>query len=405
MFRALAQSEVGKISASQTAEIAKLRRSRDYKSVQIVHIDPDAFLGTVVNVKIGQREIQFKQDFLDTSNLPYETWSGSNPEKGETAIFTFAGAELVGTLQVVEGTFELNFLGDGLGALLEVDTSNFNRLIDRIAPPEEAPSAPMSQTSFPEALGTTAGSTEVRILVAYSARAAAILGSSVDARIREAIGTINDANRTGSVAFTAVLAGTRQVDYNGPLDALSTLSAFRSMSDIKRAHDDTKADLMVMLEDFPDSEEAGESAGINVTAQNAYAVVSTKLMTSYLTFAHEVGHLMGADHPVGDTTQNVFRYGHGTWWWTQPDRNLFSVYCGHTIMSYSVMQSKGGSHPPFDCYADPRLKIWSNPDTHLAIPGTSTVVSWGNAQSSNNAAVLNTTAPIVAKFRNVKLAS
>src|SRR5262249_35151376 len=120
----------------------------------------------------------------------------------------------------------------------------------------------------------------------------------------------------------------------------------------------------------------GLADAIMANASTAYAVVHYGCATGYYSFAHELGHLMGARHdPANDSTTTPFAYGHGY-------QQTATSPTWRTIMPYNC---------PSNCT---RLQYWSNPSvTYDNRP-------MGTAPTNDNARVLNATATTVAAFNS-----
>lgn len=415
LMASTANVDVTTLSAKGQATLNKLKADHRNLRVTAKHLDARAFNGNVVSIDVGGATIRLVKQFTTAEADGSTTWAGQQ-DVYDSAIFSIKDGKVFGTINTRNGVFEIHPLEGDTHAIAELDMSKLQPKDESKAIPDGHGYQGSSLESEPqgsltiESLSTAAAvaNPPVRILVAYSAHAAAALGDQLNSQITRAISQINQANINSNVAFRAALAGTIQVNYTGPYTASDTLAAFRVMPDVLAAHDSMQADLMVMIEAIPDSAEAGISAGINVTAANAFAVVSTTYMTSNLSFAHEVGHLMGADHPQPDTPSNVFRFGHGFWQWSLYSILSPSAQCAHTIMAYAVSQSKGvqpsvnGILP--QCAPDPRIPYWSSP-TVRADTGSGSTVIMGASGTNDNAQVLNITGPVVTNFHTTVLGS
>jgi hypothetical protein len=416
LFQPLSKTESVAPSPSAASSLDSLRRDKSLKSVTAVRVQTSAISSSVINVKLGTKTLKFVKKHLEQPSSDSFSWAGTGGF-AEYAFFAVTNGVFFGQIHTQTAVYEVRTLDDGQQVLVELDMTGANEAVDKIQSPETLPSPPSASpsSSAPAQSGAADAAVDafvapaaqvpvpVRILVAYTPRAASALGNNLNSQIASAINQLNLAvsgsDNTGA-SFQAVLATTLQVNYSGATDATSALTAFEAMSDVKDAHDSSSADLMVMLDTLANNADAGASAGINVTAPNAYAVVSTTYMTSIYTFAHEVGHLMGLDHAVGDTSQNVFRYGHGFWMWSRDPDSVNPQYwgiCAHTVMSWAT--TANGRSANLGCESDPRLLEFSNTwDNWKGLPV-------GDINTANNAAVLRITAPVVTNFHNTKLGS
>jgi Metallo-peptidase family M12 len=124
----------------------------------------------------------------------------------------------------------------------------------------------------------------------------------------------------------------------------------------------------------------GLSAMVAPPADKAFAVVHHECAALEYSLAHEIGHLLGARHDLGeDDTMTPFPFGHGF----IDARNNW-----RDIMSYK--ESCGGC---------PRLPVWSTPDVQInGLPV-------GDETLHDNAKVIRARASIVARFGYVPSAA
>jgi hypothetical protein len=131
------------------------------------------------------------------------------------------------------------------------------------------------------------------------------------------------------------------------------------------------ADIMVVLTGNSGYDTCGYTPMFEANEANALAVIREVCATGYYQFAHEIGHIFGADHNIEEASGLGVDHAHG--------------YCGtewRSIMSYHC--STGGGR---------RLPLWSNPDE------TFNGEVMGVAGVSNNVKVLNDRALEVSNFR------
>ena len=418
-------SEQG-LSATSKSMLSKLRDGLAVVNIELQRLDKNAFAGDYITVTLGGRDHTYKKQSQQNAPDGSVVWSGmevgANGLNGGSAIFNVNGGNVWATIQAGGDVFEIQPIEGETHSVIHRSTAKFNF-------PEHLPShssierrpiswlgesglAAMRASDDPAVrAAATASNPPVRILVAYSDNALAFFGSApaLNAAVNTAIAQINTANENSTVPFRAQLVGPIKVSYAGPYDAASVLNAFKSMPAVLAAHDSMQADLMVMIEQVPATSDAGLSATINASPANAFAVVGTQYMTANQSFAHEVGHLMGADHDQQDTTSDVFHMGHGFWAWQQADSSSNFSFCGHTIMSYAIGAVKGGvgktnyfSLPP-NCAADLRIPYWSNPQLYRQIPASAITVRWGTVGTNDNAQLLANQGPIFTNYHLTQL--
>ena len=105
-----------------------------------------------------------------------------------------------------------------------------------------------------------------------------------------------------------------------------------------------------------------------------FTAVNHACAVANVSFAHELGHLLGARHnPEADPSTSPYPYGHGYQQPAGPWRTVMAYACATTTC--------------------PRLEHWSNPN--VSISGRPT----GTAATHDNARVLNERAGTVAALR------
>ncbi|AWF81443.1 hypothetical protein BTJ40_11780 [Microbulbifer sp. A4B17] len=136
------------------------------------------------------------------------------------------------------------------------------------------------------------------------------------------------------------------------------------------------ADVMIVLTGNDLYSGCGLAKAIYASESTALAFAKEACATGYFSFAHEIGHLLGARHIIySDSNMEPFAYGHG--------------YCNSTpstwrsVMAYNCPSNLGG----------PRIQQWSSPD--ITIDGDPT----GTADLEDNARVIRERAWDVANFR------
>lgn len=153
--------------------------------------------------------------------------------------------------------------------------------------------------------------------------------------------------------------------------------AYPETKELYELRDLYSADVMIVLtgNDLY-SGSCGLAKTIYASESTAFAFAREGCATGYFSFAHEIGHLLGARHIIySDSNMEPFEYGHG--------------YCNTTpstwrsVMAYNCPSDRGG----------PRIQQWSNPD--ITIDGDPT----GTSNLEDNARVIRERAWEVANFR------
>jgi hypothetical protein len=178
------------------------------------------------------------------------------------------------------------------------------------------------------------------------------------------------------------LVGTMSVSYNESGRSYPTIvdshlapTSDGFMDNVHTQRNTVRADVVVLIVNQP--QYCGMANSIGAVATSAFVAVHYDCATGYYSFAHEVGHLLGARHdPATDSTTTPFAYGHGF-------RHSASSGGWRTIMGYAC---PGGT-------CAPRLQYWSSPLS------TWSGLAMGTAATSDNRRVWNERAATVAAFR------
>jgi peptidyl-Asp metalloendopeptidase len=234
--------------------------------------------------------------------------------------------------------------------------------------------------------GDTSSATRVDVLVAYTAAARIGAGgeAGMAALVDLAVAEANQSYGKSGVPLDLHLVGAVETTYDETaFDWQQTLGRLRTqgdgfMDELHALRDEAGADHVVLL-----VESATTYAGLGYQltqpaapffASWAFSVVSRSYATGFYTFAHELGHNMGAQHDEAHAAGPGYHlYSHGL---QQPAAAF------RTVMAYAC-----------DGSSCPRVDQWSSP---LVLVGG---VPTGIDGVADNAKTLGITAPIVAAFR------
>jgi hypothetical protein len=318
------------------------------------------------------------------------TWFGGLVDAEGHATITVSGGATVGTLRVDDRLFQL--LPSDQGSLL------IQRDERHVAEPEipvpaaddaahaqaenhhhEAPAAPPTPT------GASDANTVVDVLVAYTATTRVASGgtAAVRAVAEQAVAEANRAYANSLVPLTVRLVHAAETTYDETgFDWSDTLARLRNPSDglmdeIHGLRDAYGADHVVLLvETYTTYAGIGyqmTSANAPTFAGSAFSVVSRHYATGAYTFAHELGHNMGAHHDAEHASTAFFADSRGL---QVPAKNY------RTVMAYSC---SGVSCPRFDYFSNPAVSFRDAPT--------------GVEGQADNARTLSHTSGITSAFR------
>ncbi|MBB3117506.1 M12 family metallo-peptidase [Pseudoduganella violacea] len=363
------------LDAVQERKLDQIAKRPTSASVTLVRLNEAASKAGSLRMTIPDRKpLDFARVQLESHSASNVIWSGKLSARNGTATLVFRNGNVTGTVTEEGNLYGIEPIGNGLHALIKVDTAKF--------PPDESPSflererraapLPKAASSSP----ATDGPITINLLVAYTRSASGAVGD-IDATIQLAMAEANQSYINSNVNLRLKMVSTFEVTYSeSGKDYDQILVDLKKMNDVLNSRNITGADIAMLV--VNQDESCGQADEILATAPTAFAAVHIGCATGYYSFAHELGHLQGARHNMGnDPTQTPFAYGHG-------HQHTSSAPAWRTIMAY---ECKG------ECA---RLQYWSNPDVNYnGFP-------MGTADTSNNARVLNETAATIAAFRNTQ---
>ena len=348
----------------------------------------ELFDGEVVTLERGRIEQRGPGNY---------TWLGhvQGSDRGD-AVLTVINGQIAGTIVVVDSglgtahTYQLQSGPGGGQSLRRLDPSRFPQDHppghDSMAAPP-APAGTLAGGARAQAAGSTAvaaadsGGT-IDVMIVYSNQTAAAAGLGIGAEIQQAVDRANLAYSNSGIATRLRLVHYQQVAYNESNDFNTDLNRLTTgndgyMDEIPGLRDAYGADLVSLFV------ENGQYCGIGWLGPNAgsgFTVVNRGCAGGNLSFAHEVGHNIGARHdPYVDSSNNPYPYGHGY---------AYPAGSWRTVMAYNNACAAAGT----SCT---RIAYFSNP---LMFYGTA-AQPMGSTATSDNARLINENAYTVANFR------
>jgi len=312
------------------------------------------------------------------------------------AVMTVGGGQLV--LDVFNGAeiYQVRSLQDGIYSIAQIDQSLYPQ---ELPPVEVTPEMLMEvgRTNFqPSQQIADDNGSQIDVLVIYTvaARNAAGGAAAIQNLITSAISVTNVSYNNSAVAPRLNLVGMSETSYVESGDMGQDLSRLGGINDgfmdeVHNLRDLYHADLVNLIVN------TGQYCGIAYQMQSvdasfgfwAFSVVQRTCAVGNLSFAHELGHNMGARHDwYVDSGTQPYRYSHG---------HLNFANRWRTVMSYdNYCQALGAS-----CN---RIPYWSNPNlTYGGVPlgVAENTCTGGVGCDADNARTLNNTAYTVANFR------
>jgi peptidyl-Asp metalloendopeptidase len=308
------------------------------------------------------------------------TWEGKvdGMEHGY-ALLAVRDSALVGYVLVPGAAYRIGYTATGQAIVEQVDTG----ALPRESAPVIPPLGPVSAARVPDAAPDAAPLIDVMVMYTPAARVAAGGKAAIEAEVSLAVASANQAYANSALAQRLRLVSTGEIGIVESGDFDTDLTAFQNSATVSALRQASGADIVSLLTSNgpnPPSCGLGFLLTVNTTAfaPFAFSVVDRLCASGNLSFAHELGHNMGAHHDpyVAGTDKTLFPYSHG--YVDLPGRI-------RTIMAYNDQCAASG----FNCT---RLPYFSTPA--FTVGGRPI----GNATTSNNASTLAQTASTVASF-------
>ncbi|KJR42286.1 Peptidyl-Asp metalloendopeptidase [Candidatus Magnetoovum chiemensis] len=320
-------------------------------------------------------------------------WSGYiKSDNGSSVHLVRKDNVISGNIRLTDGRFfQVRFYEGDTHLVIEIDQSMYPE--DDAPVPVETP-LETQQNGDTKSLDKNkrSGTTTIDVLVVYTSAAKTAAGSqsAIESLITLAETEANESFTNSGIDIELNVVHTAQTNYTET--SMSTeLSALRNTNDgkmdsIHTLRDDYGADLVQLWVSNGTNYCGLGYLMTNVSssfASYAFSVVRYDCATGTYTFAHELGHNMGAEHDrYVATTEGAYSYSYGYVNTTDKWR---------TIMAYNDKCSDNG----YNCT---RINYWSNPD--VSYDGVPTGKSASASNSANNALTLTNTAATIAAFKD-----
>ncbi len=373
--------------AGADAGWARLQADPSTDAVQALRMNVAALAGDRLELPLGGQVLQVRRIREEATADGGMVWYGAEQDAAAPLAVSAQGAtvpasvilvraadgSVTGTLRHHQDRYDVRPVGAGEHALVKVNEGGL--------PPQHPlgmPSLP-APPPVPDAQvrsGDPGAWATIRVLVIATQGAINAYGGNMRAKAELAVAESNQGYRNGWTNIRMELADYRTTWFpDGRMgEDLGRLQNPRDgqLDEVHAVRDAVGADVVVLLTDGKDACGVGY---INAPASHAFAVVGWRCATGNYTFAHEIGHVLGANHDRANASGSPYPYGHG-YQFSLPSGERF-----RTIMSYDC---------PGGCT---RLNTWSNPD--ITYGGART----GDAATADNQRVLAQRKHVVAGFR------
>jgi hypothetical protein len=273
-------------------------------------------------------------------------WTGRTLD-GEAVVLTVHGGRLAGTVFAAEGVHQIFPNGAGSHEVLSIETGS--RPACGGAPHFEDP-LPLAESAL---VSSEAGrAPRIDLLVLYDAESSAAVGSkrNMETVVQHFVDLTNVAFHNSDIETRVRLAQATEVSVPAEVRGngralLEWLRLSASIGDLRATHG---ADLIGLVHEPTPATACGSAAMIYRPGGPGagLAVFESRRLCGADTFAHEVGHLLGADHNPENAAvaAGEFIYGRGHY-----HDGLY-----RTIMSYS--NPCGGACPSQPFFSNPAIR-------------------------------------------------
>jgi hypothetical protein len=416
--------------AEGPASIEATPQMLDSKTVQfkISRLTPP-FNGTVKLDLPGLGEITARLTRFEEINDDEFIWRGKiKGDPGGTVTLSVVNGRLVGDVITSEGRiFSIRNVAENTAIVEELDATKIPleetsgrveahlyagrvrrlevnpALIQDTAPVESPPEtgAPAPEQIQPEQASKAIEN--ISLLVLYTAAAAnfQIESDSMKAKINQAISDTNDSFSKSQIDQDVHLAHHERTTYSEQtsidLDwqALMDRSSHPPLANVDGLIATHQADIVLLLtKPALDKQSCGMGSQMHVVRKSfcgsAVAVVPITCATTKYSFAHELGHIMGADHNTeGGTFSPPFIHSRG---YVNP------IGRWHTIMSYPTGPCVLPNCQRILYWSNPSVNVVENDQTAQGEPARGSTAEPAGSTAADNAKSLNATKSTVAAF-------
>jgi len=297
---------------------------------QLIEIDLNQTQATNVTISFFNHQVQLKKERIEKRGTNNFSWFGSDEEKINQAILTVDGSDIQGIVTINNEIFRIETI-DNQFVITKIDQSKYPPeacIKNQNLPIEQRDSIPNYRKNTDDnnpikdkKLYKTYPEQEfwnyqckLRILVLYTT-AAKNAKSGIVNHIQLAIDEMNQSFVNSGVNFQVELVHIEETSYQESSSPTLDLNRFTlnndgQMDNIHNLKEKFSADVCVLIGAIDSV--CGKAAAIKSCEERSFCVVHWNCATGNFTFAHEIGHLIGARHdPNADPNNNPYQYGHG----------------------------------------------------------------------------------------------
>jgi peptidyl-Asp metalloendopeptidase len=389
----------GGLTSDQASKVEKLRDLKTTSKLWVADLNSDLLRSKSLTLNVADDTLlDAVTEKIEKRSGNNFTWIGKMPEVSETAtsILVVKDGQVTGSVQAGNELYEIVPLGSGRHAILQVDQSKFppdeglhplkaERVHKELKAKYASLDGSESQESYDSDMAEKGDTPVVDALVVYTAAAKAKAGgkAQMEAKIQQAVDETNLSYKNSKINMKLHLAHQFETNFAETGKSKNDLNLFvkrgnSPTDEIFTSREKYRGDVVVLILSKLD-DTCGMAAQIEAEPKLAFCIVSLDCMTAMHSFAHEIGHLLGARHnwEADSTESKTFPDRHGFWHRGQGKNKAW-----RTVMTYPC--------PTVNC---PRILWWSNPE--VKIEGVPT----GSKGCCNDAAILNARAKIVSKFK------
>lgn len=368
---------------NQNAIEERYRAREGFESYQLVDIDLNA-LTKVNNIEASffDSEIVVNETNKVVRNIKNYSWFGRSADFKNSIMLSVFDDDIQGILTKGDELYKIETFENEY-ILIKINQFELNKKDCGIIGQQIEENIPSNNLKSENNLTTQKSlesfSCKIRILVLYTPNASANV-TNMQGFAQFSVDQMNQTFINSQVNAEVELVHVQLTNYTetniNPTSSAThdndltrfTTNGDGHMDEVHSLRSEYSADICVLICDIPESlTYAGIARSIKSSSQNSFCLVDYWYSFLNITFAHEIGHLIGCRHNESSDPSNVpYAYGHG-----------YTVN-NPTTGSWRTIMGTTNS-----CNGCPRNPYWSNPNVSIPFGVT------GTALTNDNARVIN----------------